>query len=89
MRRRLCLRLIGADGEPRRLLDIGSGIGQFIEDAHEVGPEPIGEREMRQRQLAARDRLQVRGTGRGGRVTKKDMLNFVESGPPAEGGTNG
>ena len=38
MRRRLCLRLIGADGEPGRLLDIGSGIGQFIEDAHERWP---------------------------------------------------
>jgi pyruvate dehydrogenase E2 component (dihydrolipoyllysine-residue acetyltransferase) len=25
----------------------------------------------------------VPGTGRGGRVTKKDILNFVESGPPA------
>jgi 2-oxoglutarate dehydrogenase E2 component (dihydrolipoamide succinyltransferase) len=25
----------------------------------------------------------VRGTGRGGRVTKKDILNYVESGPPA------
>ena len=26
---------------------------------------------------------QVQGTGRGGRVTKKDMLDFIESGPPA------
>jgi pyruvate dehydrogenase E2 component (dihydrolipoamide acetyltransferase) len=26
---------------------------------------------------------QVPGTGRGGRVTKKDILNFIESGPPA------
>src|SRR5437588_2325910 len=25
---------------------------------------------------------QVQGTGRGGRVTKKDILSFVESGPP-------
>jgi pyruvate dehydrogenase E2 component (dihydrolipoamide acetyltransferase) len=29
------------------------------------------------------DPSQVTGTGRGGRVTKKDMLNFIESGPPA------
>jgi pyruvate dehydrogenase E2 component (dihydrolipoamide acetyltransferase) len=27
---------------------------------------------------------QVPGTGRGGRVTKKDILNFIESGAPAE-----
>jgi pyruvate dehydrogenase E2 component (dihydrolipoamide acetyltransferase) len=26
---------------------------------------------------------QVQGTGRGGRVTKKDIMSFVESGPPA------
>src|SRR5206468_7299756 len=26
---------------------------------------------------------QVPGTGRGGRVTKKDILAFIESGPPA------
>jgi pyruvate dehydrogenase E2 component (dihydrolipoamide acetyltransferase) len=30
------------------------------------------------------DPTQVPGTGRGGRVTKKDILNFVESGAPAE-----
>jgi pyruvate dehydrogenase E2 component (dihydrolipoamide acetyltransferase) len=29
------------------------------------------------------DVSQVQGTGRGGRVTKKDILAFVESGPPA------
>src|SRR5207245_1104600 len=29
------------------------------------------------------DPNQVRGTGRGGRVTKKDILNFIESGAPA------
>jgi pyruvate dehydrogenase E2 component (dihydrolipoyllysine-residue acetyltransferase) len=29
------------------------------------------------------DVASVPGTGRGGRVTKKDILNFVESGPPA------
>jgi pyruvate dehydrogenase E2 component (dihydrolipoamide acetyltransferase) len=29
------------------------------------------------------DPSQVTGTGRGGRVTKKDILNFIESGPPA------
>ena len=29
------------------------------------------------------DVAQVAGTGRGGRVTKKDILAFVESGPPA------
>jgi pyruvate dehydrogenase E2 component (dihydrolipoamide acetyltransferase) len=29
------------------------------------------------------DPSQVRGTGRGGRVTKKDILNFIESGGPA------
>jgi 2-oxoglutarate dehydrogenase E2 component (dihydrolipoamide succinyltransferase) len=29
------------------------------------------------------DPSQVQGTGRGGRVTKKDMLNFIESGAPA------
>jgi pyruvate dehydrogenase E2 component (dihydrolipoamide acetyltransferase) len=28
------------------------------------------------------DPSQVHGTGRGGRVTKKDILNFIESGPP-------
>jgi 2-oxoglutarate dehydrogenase E2 component (dihydrolipoamide succinyltransferase) len=27
---------------------------------------------------------QVEGSGRGGRVTKKDILEFIESGPPAE-----
>ena len=31
------------------------------------------------------DVSQVPGTGRGGRVTKKDILGFVESGGPAEG----
>src|SRR5437879_5362695 len=30
------------------------------------------------------DPSQVRGTGRGGRVTKKDILNFIESGAPAQ-----
>jgi pyruvate dehydrogenase E2 component (dihydrolipoyllysine-residue acetyltransferase) len=30
------------------------------------------------------DPSRVRGTGRGGRVTKKDILNFIESGAPAE-----
>jgi pyruvate dehydrogenase E2 component (dihydrolipoamide acetyltransferase) len=30
------------------------------------------------------DPSQVHGTGRGGRVTKKDILNFIESGAPAE-----
>jgi 2-oxoglutarate dehydrogenase E2 component (dihydrolipoamide succinyltransferase) len=30
------------------------------------------------------DPSQVHGTGRGGRVTKKDILSFIESGPPAE-----
>jgi pyruvate dehydrogenase E2 component (dihydrolipoamide acetyltransferase) len=30
------------------------------------------------------DPTQVPGTGRGGRVTKKDILNFVESGSPAQ-----
>jgi len=30
------------------------------------------------------DPSQVHGTGRGGRVTKKDILGFIESGPPAE-----
>src|SRR5207248_1082028 len=29
------------------------------------------------------DPSQVSGTGRGGRVTKKDILDFIESGPPA------
>jgi 2-oxoglutarate dehydrogenase E2 component (dihydrolipoamide succinyltransferase) len=29
------------------------------------------------------DPTQVQGTGRGGRVTKKDILNFIESGTPA------
>jgi len=29
------------------------------------------------------DPAQVQGTGRGGRVTKKDILGFIESGPPA------
>jgi 2-oxoglutarate dehydrogenase E2 component (dihydrolipoamide succinyltransferase) len=29
------------------------------------------------------DPSQVQGTGRGGRVTKKDILNFIESGAPA------
>jgi 2-oxoglutarate dehydrogenase E2 component (dihydrolipoamide succinyltransferase) len=29
------------------------------------------------------DPKQVQGTGRGGRVTKKDILNFIESGAPA------
>ena len=29
---------------------------------------------------------QVEGTGRGGRVTKKDILAFVEAGPPTEAG---
>jgi pyruvate dehydrogenase E2 component (dihydrolipoyllysine-residue acetyltransferase) len=29
------------------------------------------------------DPSQVKGTGRGGRVTKKDILNFIESGAPA------
>src|SRR5437588_9998271 len=29
------------------------------------------------------DPAQVSGTGRGGRVTKKDILDFIESGPPA------
>src|SRR3989440_773438 len=29
------------------------------------------------------DPSQVQGTGRGGRVTKKDMLNFIESGAQA------
>src|SRR5882672_9969747 len=29
------------------------------------------------------DPSDVEGTGRGGRVTKKDILNFIESGPPA------
>src|SRR6476646_2841506 len=29
------------------------------------------------------DPSQVQGTGRGGRVTKKDILNFIESGGPA------
>src|SRR5947208_2881233 len=29
------------------------------------------------------DPSQVTGTGRGGRVTKKDILGFIESGPPA------
>jgi pyruvate dehydrogenase E2 component (dihydrolipoamide acetyltransferase) len=29
------------------------------------------------------DPSQVKGTGRGGRVTKKDILNFIESGGPA------
>jgi pyruvate dehydrogenase E2 component (dihydrolipoamide acetyltransferase) len=29
------------------------------------------------------DPTQVQGTGRGGRVTKKDILNFIESGGPA------
>src|SRR5207344_856531 len=28
------------------------------------------------------DPSQVQGTGRGGRVTKKDILNFIESGAP-------
>jgi pyruvate dehydrogenase E2 component (dihydrolipoyllysine-residue acetyltransferase) len=30
------------------------------------------------------DPSRVQGTGRGGRVTKKDILNFIESGAPAE-----
>ena len=30
------------------------------------------------------DPNQVQGTGRGGRVTKKDILNFIESGAPAQ-----
>jgi pyruvate dehydrogenase E2 component (dihydrolipoamide acetyltransferase) len=30
------------------------------------------------------DPSQVHGTGRGGRVTKKDILNFIESGAPAQ-----
>jgi len=30
------------------------------------------------------DPSQVQGTGRGGRVTKKDILNFIESGAPAQ-----
>src|SRR5436853_2705156 len=30
------------------------------------------------------DPNQVQGTGRGGRVTKKDILAFIESGPPPE-----
>ncbi len=30
------------------------------------------------------DLTQVEGSGRGGRVTKKDILAFVEAGPPAE-----
>ena len=30
------------------------------------------------------DVQQVPGSGRGGRVTKKDILDFIESGPPAE-----
>jgi 2-oxoglutarate dehydrogenase E2 component (dihydrolipoamide succinyltransferase) len=30
------------------------------------------------------DPSRVEGTGRGGRVTKKDILNFIESGAPAE-----
>jgi 2-oxoglutarate dehydrogenase dihydrolipoamide succinyltransferase (E2 component) len=30
------------------------------------------------------DASQVPGTGRGGRVTKKDILGFIEQGPPAE-----
>jgi pyruvate dehydrogenase E2 component (dihydrolipoamide acetyltransferase) len=30
------------------------------------------------------DPSQVQGTGRGGRVTKKDILDFIESGTPAE-----
>jgi len=30
------------------------------------------------------DPSRVHGTGRGGRVTKKDILNFIESGAPAE-----
>jgi pyruvate dehydrogenase E2 component (dihydrolipoyllysine-residue acetyltransferase) len=30
------------------------------------------------------DPSQVEGTGRGGRVTKKDILNFIESGAPAQ-----
>jgi 2-oxoglutarate dehydrogenase dihydrolipoamide succinyltransferase (E2 component) len=30
------------------------------------------------------DPTRVHGTGRGGRVTKKDILNFIESGAPAE-----
>jgi 2-oxoglutarate dehydrogenase E2 component (dihydrolipoamide succinyltransferase) len=30
------------------------------------------------------DPNQVQGSGRGGRVTKKDILNFIEEGPPAE-----
>ncbi len=39
MRRRLCLRLIADDDEPGRLLDIGSGLGQFIEHAHKRWPD--------------------------------------------------
>src|SRR5207237_8833895 len=31
------------------------------------------------------DPSRVQGTGRGGRVTKKDILGFIESGPPAPG----
>src|SRR5262249_61818028 len=30
------------------------------------------------------DPSQVQGTGRGGRVTKKDILDFIESGTPTE-----
>jgi pyruvate dehydrogenase E2 component (dihydrolipoamide acetyltransferase) len=30
------------------------------------------------------DPAQIAGTGRGGRVTKKDILDFIEAGPPAE-----
>jgi pyruvate dehydrogenase E2 component (dihydrolipoamide acetyltransferase) len=30
------------------------------------------------------DPSRVHGSGRGGRVTKKDILNFIEQGPPAE-----
>jgi pyruvate dehydrogenase E2 component (dihydrolipoamide acetyltransferase) len=33
------------------------------------------------------DPTQVRGTGRGGRVTKKDILNFIESGTDEEAAT--
>ena len=62
------------------------------EEPREEEPETDGRREARfvspvVARIAAEhdvDVSQVEGTGRGGRVTKKDILSFIESGAPAQ-----
>lgn len=69
----------GAETTAARPRSNGSGAGPTTDDARRQKSSPLVRRIAREHNV---DITQIPGSGIGGRVTKNDILDFIESGPP-------